>query len=396
MDYHKYDDIRPLLPHEIPSAIARLLDNEALRATYESLRPSLPWTELPHVLAGCDSIDEFKRRFSAHLVRHVMRHTCSSVAPLRGTEHVTQEDAYTYVSNHRDIILDGAFLNVLLYDAGAKFPQIAIGDNLIVQPWVEELVKLNGNFLVRRNLQGREVLLAARQLSEYMHDAVAAGTSVWIAQREGRAKDSRDLTQPALLKMLAIGAHERDIRLALHPLNIVPVSCSYEYDPCDYLKAREMQLKRDLPDYRKTKEEDTLNMRTGVLGFKGRVSFALGRPLRHILSEVEWEGIDTARYVEHIARLIDREIHSCYMLLPINYIAWDRLEGGRAHADHYTSDDEATFEHYLQERIALIKMPEGIEPDVPFLTTRILEMYANPAINHHIALDDLAATNICQ
>ncbi len=386
MDYSKYEDIRPLLPSEIPGAIANLLTNSALQATYESLKPSIPWHKLAGLLEGCADIDDFKERFSAHLVRHVMKHTCQSVAPLQGTEHISAKNAFTYVSNHRDIILDGAFLNVLLHDAGAKFPQIAIGDNLIVQPWVEELVKLNGNFLVRRNLQGREVLLAARTLSEYMHDAVADGISVWIAQREGRAKDSRDQTQPALLKMLGIGGHDRDIRKALHPLNIVPVSCSYEYDPCDYLKAREMQLKRDLPDYRKTKGEDALNMQTGVLGYKGLVSFALGRPLRQLMTEVNWDEVEPAQYVERIARLIDREIHRSYCLYPVNYIAWDRLTGEHTHSSYYTAEDEATLDQYLQQRLALIEMPEGIEADIPFLTTRILEMYANPAINHHLAL----------
>lgn len=384
MDYNKYIDIRPLIPSEVPGAIDELLNNEAVKATFMALGTAYSWEQVEQILRSCQSVEEFKERFSAQLVRHIMRHTCHSVEPLLGTEHITSEGAYTYISNHRDIILDSAFLNVMLYDAGAKFPQIAIGDNLMVQPWVERLVKLNGSFLVKRNLQGREVLLAARLLSEYMHDAIATGYACWIAQREGRAKDSSDRTQPALLKMLSLGAGRRSgIVEALMPLNIVPVCCSYEYDPCDYLKAREMQLKRDLPDYRKSKGEDALNMRTGVMGYKGRVSFSLGRPLAHLVERVDWAQYPEAEHVEVVARLIDEEIHRHYRLYPGNYIALDLLEGGAlADSTLYSREDIATFEGYLAQQLARIEMPEGVVADTTFLRERLLEMYANPTRNY--------------
>lgn len=385
MDYSKYDDIRPLIPSEVPSAIKELLTNPVLEGAYNSLKMPIRWGDLASRLEACHSVADFKRYFSADLMRHIMRTTCREVAPLKGVEHITPSGAYTYISNHRDIILDSAFLNVLLDDVGAKYPQIAIGDNLMVQPWVETLVKLNGSFLVRRSLQGREFLLATRKLSEYMHEAIASGEALWIAQREGRAKDSSDRTQPALLKMLAIGAGGRDLLAGLAPLHIVPVCCSYEYDPCDYLKAREMQLKRDQSDYRKTKAEDTLNMATGVMGYKGRVSFALGRPLAELLEQVDWPCVKEAERVEQVAQLLDDEIHRHYQLYEGNYIAWDRLTGTKAHADRYDEQAEQTFDRYIDERLALIKLPEGIEPDRDFLSARLWEMYANPAINYHRA-----------
>ncbi|MBF1047069.1 MAG: 1-acyl-sn-glycerol-3-phosphate acyltransferase, partial [Porphyromonadaceae bacterium] len=228
MDYAKYDDIRPLLPEEVPGAIEGLIALPELRAIYERLGLSWSWEELSALLRSCRSVEDFKQRVSYHWVKQVMRGCCTSVE-LTGAEQLRSGGAYTYVSNHRDIVLDSAFLNVLLADAGAKYPQIAIGDNLMIYPWVETLVKLNGSFLVRRGLQGRQVLLAAKLLSEYMHEAVAEGQSIWIAQREGRAKDSSDHTQPALLKMLAMGSRERQPAAALASLNIVPVTCSYEY-----------------------------------------------------------------------------------------------------------------------------------------------------------------------
>lgn len=382
MDYAKYNDIRPLLPSEVPSAIQSLLANEMLRSVFESLGTGISWSDIEATLRGVDSIEAFKQRFSGNLVKFIMAKTCHSVAPLHGMKHIDLSGAYTYISNHRDIILDSAFINVLLADQGAKYPQIAIGDNLMILPWVETLVKLNGSFLVKRNLQGREVLLAARQLSEYMHDAIADGQAIWIAQREGRAKDSSDRTQPALLKMLAMGAGKKDIISSLSSLNIVPQTCSYEYDPCDYLKAREMQLKRDT-DYHKSPAEDGLNMKMGVLGYKGRVHFTLGRPLTQLIKTIDWTSIKEADRVETIARLLDEEIYRGYTLYPGNYIAWDRLTGRDNHRTRYTAEDVATFDTYLQSRLSLIEMPAGVTPDIPYLTERILEMYANPAINHH-------------
>lgn len=379
MDYAKYNDIRPLLPEEVPGAIEGLIALPELRAIYERLGLSWSWEELSALLRSCRSVEDFKQRVSYHWVKQVMRGCCTSVE-LTGAEQLHSGGAYTYVSNHRDIVLDSAFLNVLLADAGAKYPQIAIGDNLMIYPWVETLVKLNGSFLVRRGLQGRQVLLAAKLLSEYMHEAVAEGQSIWIAQREGRAKDSSDHTQPALLKMLAMGSRERQPAAALASLNIVPVTCSYEYDPCDYLKAQEMQLKRDVAGYKKSPADDGINMRTGIQGWKGRVTFHIGRPLSQLLPA------DTsALSVEELASLMDAEIHRHYVLYPLNYVAYDELEGTDS-SEHYTDEERAEALRYIEARLQLVQLPEGLEPDTAFLRHCILTMYANPLRNQRKAL----------
>ena len=379
MDYAKYDDIRPLLPEEVPGAIEGLIALPELRAIYERLGLSWSWEELSTLLRSCRSVEDFKQRVSYHWVKQVMRGCCTSVE-LTGIEQLRPGSAYTYVSNHRDIVLDSAFLNVLLADAGAKYPQIAIGDNLMIYPWVETLVKLNGSFLVRRGLQGRQVLLAAKLLSEYMHDAVAEGQSIWIAQREGRAKDSSDHTQPALLKMLMMGSSERQPAAALASLNIVPVTCSYEYDPCDYLKAQEMQLKRDVVGYKKSPADDGINMRTGIQGWKGRVTFHIGRPLSQLLPADA-----SALSVEELASLMDAEIHRHYVLYPLNYVAYDELEGTDS-SEHYTAEERAEALRYIEARLQLVQLPEGLEPDKAFLRHCILTMYANPLRNQRKAL----------
>ena len=379
MDYAKYDDIRPLLPEEVPGAIEGLIALPELRAIYEHLGLSWSWEELSALLRSCRSVEDFKQRVSYHWVKQVMRGCCTSVE-ITGIEQLRPGSAYTYVSNHRDIVLDSAFLNVLLADAGAKYPQIAIGDNLMIYPWVETLVKLNGSFLVRRGLQGRQVLLAAKLLSEYMHDAVAEGQSIWIAQREGRAKDSSDHTQPALLKMLAMGSPERHPAAALASLNIVPVTCSYEYDPCDYLKAQEMQLKRDVAGYKKSPADDGINMRTGIQGWKGRVTFHIGRPLSQLLPADASE-----LSVEELASLMDAEIHRHYVLYSLNYVAYDELEGTDS-SEHYTHEERAEALRYIEARLQLVQLPEGLEPDKAFLRHCILTMYANPLRNQRKAL----------
>ena len=379
MDYAKYDDIRPLLPEEVPGAIEGLIALPELRAIYERLGLSWSWEELSALLRSCRSVEDFKQRVSYHWVKQVMRGCCTSVE-LTGAEQLRPGEAYTYVSNHRDIVLDSAFLNVLLADAGAKYPQIAIGDNLMIYPWVETLVKLNGSFLVRRGLQGRQVLLAAKLLSEYMHEAVAEGQSIWIAQREGRAKDSSDHTQPALLKMLMMGSRERQPAAALASLNIVPVTCSYEYDPCDYLKAQEMQLKRDVVGYKKSPADDGINMRTGIQGWKGRVTFHIGRPLSQLLPADA-----SALSVEELASLMDAEIHRHYVLYPLNYVAYDELEGTDS-SEHYTAEERAEALRYIEARLQLVQLPEGLGPDKAFLRHCILTMYANPLRKQRKAL----------
>ena len=379
MDYAKYDDIRPLLPEEVPGAIEGLIALPELRAICERLGLSWSWEELSALLRSCRSVEDFKQRVSYHWVKQVMRGCCTSVE-LTGTEQLRLGGAYTYVSNHRDIVLDSAFLNVLLADAGAKYPQIAIGDNLMIYPWVETLVKLNGSFLVRRGLQGRQVLLAAKLLSEYMHEAVAEGQSIWIAQREGRAKDSSDHTQPALLKMLAMGSPERQPAAALASLNIVPVTCSYECDPCDYLKAQEMQLKRDVVGYKKSPADDGINMRTGIQGWKGRVTFHIGRPLSQLLPADA-----SALSVEELASLMDAEIHRHYVLYPLNYVAYDELEGTDS-SEHYTAEERVEALRYIEARLQLVQLPEGLEPDKAFLRHCLLTMYANPLRNQRKTL----------
>ena len=247
---------------------------------------------------------------------------------------------YTFVSNHRDIVLDSALLDVLLIDAGFTTTcEIAIGDNLLSLPWVKDLVRVNKSFIVERSLQPRQMLVASRRLSEYMHYAIGRkNENIWIAQREGRAKDSDDRTQPAILKMMAMGGEGSAVE-RLMQLHIVPLAISYEFDPCDYLKAAEFQLKRDVEGWKKSPQDDVHSMRTGIMGYKGRIHYQCAPCIDDYLAALSAD-IPKTEVFDVIASHIDEQIHRNYRLYPSNYVALDLLEGSATHASmlHPRSD----------------------------------------------------------
>jgi hypothetical protein len=315
---------------------------------------------------------DFQKRFMKPVVKFIMRkHTdgCSFLDSSISSYDKSQR--YTFVSNHRDIVLDSAFLDVLLVEAGYPTTvEIGIGDNLLIYPWIKRLVRMNKAFTVRRGLSLRETLAASQLMSRYIHYAVTQKKeNIWIAQREGRAKDSSDHTQDAVLKMLAMGGE-------LKELNIVPLTISYEFDPCDYLKAQEFQQKRDNPAFKKSRQDDLDNMKTGIFGYKGRVVYRPATPINTWIDELS--DLPKTEWFKALAERMDREIHRGYELYPCNYIALDELNGDKANAAHYTDADKQRFEQYLAGQMAKIQLPNK---DEAFLRERMLTMYANPVRN---------------
>ena len=245
------------------------------------------------------------------------------------------------------------------------------------------MVRLNKAFIVQRSLPMRELLRASQVMSRYMHFAInEKHENIWIAQREGRAKDSSDQTQVSLLKMLAIngGKGTAEAIESIKALHIVPLAISYEYDPCDYLKAQEFQQKRDNPSWKKSKQDDLTNMKTGIFGQKGHVHYQTGRPVNDWIESLS--DLPEKEFFQTLALRIDEEIHSSYRLFPSNYVAADLLSGSRDHANHYTPAGQQAFEEYLKSRIALVALPS---PDSNFLRERLLTMYANPVLNYERA-----------
>jgi 1-acyl-sn-glycerol-3-phosphate acyltransferase len=240
-----------------------------------------------------------------------------------GLESLTPSRPYLYMSNHRDIAMDPAFTNYALHRNGAETARIAIGDNLLTKPWVSDLMRLNKSFIVKRSVSGpRELLAASKNLSNYIqHSLLEESSAIWIAQREGRAKDGVDRTEPVIIKMLSMSRDKREQEFGEHirRLGIVPVAISYELDPCDAMKAKELFQKAIEGSYEKGEQEDVASIAQGIAGEKGRVHVSFGTPLG--------DGLDTP---EAVAQEVDRQVISGYCLHPTNLYAYRRLYGGDA------------------------------------------------------------------
>jgi len=370
----EFDDIRRLYDSEVKPVLSEIVSQPQVRAIVQYVLGEDYTDYFFDKLSKVSTIEEFQREVIGMIITTIEHKTCKSVN-LYGTENVDLQKGNLFVSNHRDIVLDSAFLNSHLLFKGYKTTQIGIGNNLLAQPWITYSVRLNKSFVVKRDGTIKEQFLISKQLSEYIRMIREAGESVWIAQREGRAKNSDDRTQPSIIKMFGMSGGT-DLASSVEELNITPVSINYEYDPCDWLKAREFQLKRDNPEYKKSQQEDILNMKTGLMGYKGRVTFVIGKPIRQMKQMCG----DTPKNEQAriIASGLDKEIHKGYKLFPINYVAADLLEGGNRFSSLYTSADATSFESYINSRIALIDIPN---PDYDFLRGKFIEMYGFPAVN---------------
>lgn len=374
--YEEFDEIRPYYDEELPAVFEELIADPAFRHVLELALPGVPFDVLASRMRMCKSKLQFQVDFCYDFLKRIIREATLGVT-LDNSSLADEGKAYTYVSNHRDIVLDSGFLSLMLVEKGLNTVEIAIGDNLLIYPWIKKLVRINKSFIVQRALTMRQMLEASARMSRYMHYTIGLKhQSIWIAQREGRAKDSNDRTQESILKMFAM-AGEGDVISRLKEMNIVPLAISYEFDPCDYLKAKEFQMKRDNPDYKKTTADDLLNMQTGLMGWKGHVHFCTAPCLNEQLERLD-PALPKQELFTRVAGLIDRGIFANYRLYPNNYVAADLLEGGNRFAAHYTADDRQRFTAYIDRQLGRIDLP-GKDDD--FLRGKLLEMYANPLRN---------------
>ena len=381
----EFDEIRPYEAGEIRQAFNDLLADRQFNVVIKGAAPWLPKSIRNGLLrlafTGVNTPLDFQKRFMKPLVKYIIRKHTDGCTFDSGQISPNSSDRYTFVSNHRDIVLDSAFLDVKLIDSG--FPttvEIGIGDNLLIYPWIKRLVRMNKAFIVRRGLSPKEMLRSSQLMSSYIHHAVTnKHENIWIAQREGRAKDSDDRTQESVLKMLAMGgtAEGGTVVDSLRELNIVPLTITYEYDPCDYLKAQEMQQKRDDPSFKKSRQDDLDNMRTGIFGHKGRVSYRCGTPVNKWIDELAQ--LPRQEFFATLASRIDREIHQGYEPLPVNYIALDESQGTSQHTSHYTAEQKTAFDSYINAQLDKATIAN---PDRQFMRERMVQMYARPLINH--------------
>ena len=380
MTIHDFDEIRPYEPEEMPEVFEELLNDRQFNMIMKGFVPWLPKGVrnglLRLMFKGVKTSQDFQIRFMKPVVKLELW-KCTDGATFGYPKDMNKDDRHLFISNHRDIVLDSAILDLMLYENGfVKTCEIGIGDNLLIYPWIKKLVRMNKTFTVRRGLTAHEMMRSSVLMSQYMHFAInQKRENIWIAQREGRAKDSDDRTQDSVLKMFCMG-YEGEVIDALKNLHIAPLTISYEHDPCDYLKAQEFQAKRDNPQWKKSKQDDLDNMKTGIMGKKGKVHYELSPCIDEWLDTLD-RSLPKKEIFRLVAEHIDHEIHSRYKIYPCNWIAMDELDG-TDHSDKYTAKDKAEFEKYLEGQIAKITLPN---PDKTFLRERIMTMYANPLRN---------------
>ncbi|MDE6490479.1 MAG: 1-acyl-sn-glycerol-3-phosphate acyltransferase [Muribaculaceae bacterium] len=377
MTYDDFSDIAPFDDSQFQSHMARLVTEPGFEHAVKWVLHDVDYPAFAEKLKGIKSQDAFQHDIMVPFLELLASKTTAGISA-SGIENYRQGENYTMITNHRDIVLDASFLNLCLVRKGFPTSEIAIGNNLLIYPWIDELVRLNKSFVVKRNVGVTHALEAARQLSSYIHYAInVKHESVWIAQREGRAKDSNDVTQESLIKMLGLGG-EGSFEEKIREINLMPVAISYEFDPNDYLKAREFLLRRNNPDFKKSQRDDLFSMETGLLQFKGRVHFTLSPCINTLIADLP-QG--RAEAVRMICDTIDRAIHAGYKSYPINYIAYDELSGTRTFADRYTDADIDTVNDYINSQLAKVDIPDLTSDDMNYMRRMMLTMYSNPLRN---------------
>jgi hypothetical protein len=379
-----FDEIRPYNNDEVKDAIESLTRDADFERAFRYIQPNVDWKVFSDLMRSFKTKEDFKSNLVYKFVTDLAKKTTFSLTFSGRSRLPKDKKPCTFISNHRDIVLDPSFLNIMLFDVGYGMTQVAIGNNLLIRPWIKTIVRLINSFIVKRNVPVRQMLEVSKELSAYIrHTITVTKDSIWIAQREGRAKDSNDRTQGSILKMLNMSG-DKDMVSNLMDLNIVPVSISYEYDPCDYLKAKEFQQKRDDPNFTKSQRDDLLSMETGLLCNKGRVHFSVGTPINDELVKLDSSTMEKNELVCTIAGRIDKEIFKHYHFYPCNYIAYDMLTRTNRFSEYYSLKDKQHFEKYLQGQLDKIVL---LNKDEDFLRTKILEMYSNPLKNHLSVLE---------
>ena len=370
----EFEDIRPLHDNEVKEGIARLLNVQEFRGMVDyAFQGKIPFEQIEQQLRQITTVKQFQSGLITKMLGFVIAKTSESFT-FSGLENLEKGKAYLFLSTHRDIVLDSALMNLVLNDNDYDTARIAIGDNLVKEPWINDLVRLNKSFIVKRGKQGKDKVMASMQLSKYIaHSILNDNESVWIAQREGRTKDGIDKTQPGLIKMLSIAGRKAPVE-HLRQLNIVPVTISYEYNPCDALLLPELLAKSEEREYVKGPMEDLISMMKGIEGKKGRIHLSFGDPLNSIGNNLV--DVTEEKFVNQIVDLVDHEVYKKFQLFPTNFIADELLNQQTKWANNYTTEDKETFEKVMTSRLA------AVEGDPEKLKNIYLKMYANPVIKN--------------
>lgn len=368
-----FEDIRPYYDEEINPALKRITAVPEFGKILDFLFPEKKKEDIISNLLKINSALEFQKQFMHPLVNSIV-HKTSKGLTTSGFDLLRPGTPYLFVANHRDIVLDSAILQVILLDFGHETSEITFGSNLMANQFIIDLGRVNRMFKVNRGGNRKELFRNSQILSSYIrYTLTQKKTSAWIAQRSGRTKDGSDKTETGLLKMFNISG-TRDIKASFSELNVLPLSISYEYEPCCALKIKELiSLNMGIP-YVKEPGEDLMSIVKGITQPKGHIHLAACRPLNDLLDSTD-ECQGTNEKISKLVAVMDDEIYRNYRLWPTNYIAYDMLHQAKNYNHLYTTGDVTSFEAYMQSELS------GFTGDLTLPRKLLLNMYANPVIN---------------
>lgn len=370
-----FDAIRPFYDSEVPAAIERLRLQPSFHNALKFVFPDTPVEKLEQAISGISTIDDFQNIIASAAVKKIIEISTHGVS-IGGLDKLNADKAFLFISNHRDIVLDSAFLNYELFLNNFPTTRIAIGSNLLQRPWIEDLVKLNKNFIVHREVHSRLAYEYSMRLSGFItHSILDENSSVWIAQKEGRSKNGNDKTHAGLVKMFGMSARGEDIAAFYNSLNIAPVAISYEIEPCGGLKAREMYIREVHGNYQKEEGEDLRSMQIGITSDKGKVHFQFSPPLEKNEIASCFDGYSKNDSIKNLAFKIDEIILGSYHLFPNNYIAYYLKTGDNQFNNLFTTDQLNLFNDLMDFETA------GFEFSLEELKPYFVDIYANPVIN---------------
>ena len=373
VDAEERPDLLPFEDAAVPAAMKRLVADPLLGDMVRFAFPEIPVGDIKEQLLHVASADEFQEVFVRPMLERILKKSCSSFT-MGGLEHIDLSCGHLFMSDHRDIVLDGSLLQLALLRCDLPTSEITFGSNLISSPFVEDFGKCNKMYKILRGGSARDLVRNSHILSEHIRRVVRDGRSIWISQRDGRTKDGNDHTDQGLIKMLTLSGGE-DVAASLSELHIVPFAISYEYESCDALKARELYMRRR-GDYRKAPGEDLRSIITGVKQFKGAIHLEICPPLRPEEIRQLSAGDEGNELLRGVASLIDRRIYEAYRLFPTNYIAYDRKFGTARYAGaEYAPEQYRAFGDYLEQ------CTEGFDGDREELLGILLDIYATPVEN---------------
>jgi 1-acyl-sn-glycerol-3-phosphate acyltransferase len=378
MEYN-FDDIRPYTDKEVREKIKTMVKDPAFERVLMYLFKNRPKVEMVKLqLRMIRKIKQLQGTFVYDLLRWIINKTSDGLQCL-GLDKLDKTKPYLFISNHRDIILDAALLNYLIFEKGMNTTQIAIGNNLLLYEWIEHAVKLNRAFIIKRNLPPRELMEASQKVSAFIRKSITEDNlSVWIAQREGRTKDGFDKTQESMLKMLNM-SNKKSFSEGFKELNIVPVSISYEIEPCGLAKMKEL-IKKEHYGQKKTDKDDLKSMSMGMFNPKGRMRFSFGQSIEVNFDEAKTKEQQNQQ-IKELAEMIDNQIYANFKLWPNNFIAYDMLMPEPKFKHKYTSHEKKVFKTMLDQAMIFIDFP------ITDIQERFLKLYANPVINKMKVVD---------